>query len=53
MTPRTCDTLSEQLGRVLDQMDGARSKGVPQQQLDAWNQEIQDLERKKREASCF
>jgi outer membrane biosynthesis protein TonB len=53
MTPRTCDVLSGQLGRVLDQMDAARSKGATQQQLDAWTREIQDLERKKREASCF
>ena len=53
MTPRSCDTLSEQLGHVLDKMDAARSKGATPQQLDAWTQEIQDLERKKREASCF
>lgn len=53
VTPRTCDALSEQLGRVLDQMDAAQRTGVTQQQIDAWTKEIQDLERKKREASCF
>ncbi|MFN3545634.1 MAG: hypothetical protein ACK4UX_12365 [Thiobacillus sp.] len=45
--------MSEQLGRVLDQMDAARGKGVPQEQLDAWNREILNLERRKTEAGCF
>lgn len=53
VTPRTCDALSEQLGRVLDQMDAARGKGTTQKQLDAWTQEIQTLERRKTEAGCF
>lgn len=53
VTPRTCDTLTDQLGRVLDQMDAAQRTGVTQQQIDTWTKEIQDLERKKREASCF
>ena len=53
VTPRTCDALSEQLGRVLDKMDAARGKGVSPQQQDAWSKEIQALERKKTEAGCF
>ena len=52
-TPRNCDALAEQLGRVLDQMDASRSKGVTPQQLDAWTQEVETLERRKREAGCF
>ncbi|MEW6415573.1 MAG: DUF4124 domain-containing protein [Pseudomonadota bacterium] len=52
-TPRNCDALTEQLGRVLDQMDASRSKGVTPQQLDAWTREVETLERRKREAGCF
>ena len=48
-----CDVLSDQLGRVLDQMDQARSKGATQKQMDEWNQEIKALEQKKQQSGCF
>lgn len=49
----TCDTLTDKLGLVLDKMDAARRKGYSQKQLDAWNNEIKSLERKKQQAGCF
>lgn len=51
--PRQCDTLSDKLGRVFDKMDAARRQGYTQKQMDAWNQEIKDLERKKQQSGCF
>lgn len=48
-----CDTLADKLGRVFDKMDAARRKGYTQEQMDAWNQEVKDLERQKQQASCF
>ncbi|MDO9635893.1 MAG: DUF4124 domain-containing protein, partial [Thiobacillus sp.] len=48
-----CDTLTEKQGRVFDKMDQARRKGYTQQQMDAWNLEVQDLERKKQQSACF
>lgn len=51
--PRTCDALTDQLGRVLDQMDAAQRQGVSPRQMDAWRQEIRELERRKTEAGCF
>jgi len=48
-----CDTLTDKLGRVFDKMDQARRKGYTQKQMDAWNLEIQDLERKKQQSACF
>jgi hypothetical protein len=50
---RQCDALTDKLGRVFDQMDQARRKGYTQKQMDAWNQEVKDLERKKQQSSCF
>ena len=48
-----CDALTEQLGRVFDKMDQARSKGTTQKQMDAWDQEIKALEQKKQQSGCF
>lgn len=50
---RQCDTLTDKLGRVFDKMDQARRKGYTQEQMDAWNQEVKDLERKKQQSGCF
>ncbi|HQS81175.1 MAG TPA: DUF4124 domain-containing protein [Thiobacillus sp.] len=50
---RQCDTLTDKLGRVFDKMDQARRKGYTQKQMDAWNLEVQDLERKKQQSACF
>jgi hypothetical protein len=48
-----CDALTEQLGRVFDKMDQARSKAHMQEQMDKWNQEVKELERKKQQSGCF
>jgi hypothetical protein len=48
-----CDTLSDKLGRVFDKMDLARRKGYTQEQMDKWNLEVKDLERKKQQSGCF
>jgi len=53
VSARQCDTLTDKLGRVFDKMDQARRKGYTQQQMDAWNLEVQDLERKKQQSGCF
>lgn len=50
---RQCDTLTDQLGRVFDKMDQARRKGYTQKQMDAWNLEVKELERKKQRSGCF
>lgn len=50
---RQCDTLSDKLGRVFDKMDQARRKGYTQPQMDKWNLEVKDLERKKQQSGCF
>src|SRR5512135_1301051 len=50
---RQCDTLTDKLGQVSDKMDQAHRKGYTQKQMDAWNQEVKDLERKKQQAGCF
>ncbi|WP_324780666.1 DUF4124 domain-containing protein [Thiobacillus sedimenti] len=50
---RQCDTLSDKLGRVLDKMDQARRNGYTQKQMDAWNLEAKEIERKKQRAGCF
>jgi hypothetical protein len=52
-SPRQCDTLTDKLGRVFDKMDQARRKGYTQQQMDAWNREVKDLERQKQQSGCF
>jgi len=48
-----CGTLTDKLGRVSDKMDQARRKGYTQKQMDAWNLEVKDLERKKQQSGCF
>ena len=50
---RRCDALTDKLGRVFDKMDQARRKGYTQEQMDAWNLEVKDLERKKQQSGCF
>jgi hypothetical protein len=50
---RQCDALTDKLGRVFDKMDLARRKGYTQKQMDGWNQEVKDLERKKQQSGCF
>ena len=53
LTARQCDSLTDKLGNILDQMDQARRSGYTQQQMDAWEQEIQDIESKKQQSGCF
>ena len=53
VSARQCDALTDKLGRVFDKMDQARRKGYTQKQMDAWNLEVQDLERKKLQSGCF
>ena len=48
-----CDTLSDKLGRVLDKMDQARRQGYSQAQMNKWNEEVRELERKKQQSGCF
>ncbi|MDZ7596110.1 MAG: DUF4124 domain-containing protein [Thiobacillus sp.] len=48
-----CDALTDKQGRVFDKMDQARRKGYTQKQMDAWNLEVQDIERKKQQSACF
>ena len=50
---RQCDALTDKLGRVFDKMDAARRKGYTQEKMNAWNQEVKDLERKKQQSGCF
>lgn len=50
---KQCDTLSDKLGRVLDKMDQARRKGYTQDQMNQWNDEVRELERKKQQSGCF
>ncbi len=53
VSPRECDTLTDKLGRVFDKMDQGRRKGYTQAEMDAWNQEVKTLERKKQQSGCF
>lgn len=48
-----CDALTDKLGQVVDKMDLAHRKGYTQKQMDTWNQEVRDLERKKQQSGCF
>lgn len=48
-----CDALTDKLGHVVDKMDQAHRKGYTQKQMDTWNQEVRDLERKKQQSGCF
>jgi hypothetical protein len=50
---RNCAALSEKLGRVFDEMDAARRKGYTLKEMDDWNREVKDLERKKQQSGCF
>lgn len=50
---RPCDALTDKMGRLLDKMDQARRKGYTQKQMDAWNEEVRALERKKQQSHCF
>jgi hypothetical protein len=50
---KSCDTLTDKLGLVLDKMDAARRSGYTQKQMDSWNLDIKELERKKQQAGCF
>jgi hypothetical protein len=52
-SPSQCDALTEKLGKALDKMDQARRKGYTQAEMDGWNQEVKDLERKKQQSGCF
>lgn len=52
-TKSKCDTLTDKLGHVVDKMDQAHRKGYTQKQMDTWNQEVRDLERKKQQSGCF
>lgn len=48
-----CNALSDKLGQVFDKMDQARRKGYTQKEMDAWNLEVKELERKKQLSGCF
>ena len=50
---KQCDTLSGKMGNVLDKMDQARRKGYTLEQMNKWNEEVRELERKKQQSSCF
>jgi putative hemolysin len=50
---RQCDAITDKLGNVLDKMDQARRKGYTQKQMDKWNDEVKELERKKQQSGCF
>jgi len=50
---RQCDAITDKLGRVFDKMDQARRKGYTQEQMNTWDQEVKELERKKQQSGCF
>jgi hypothetical protein len=50
---RQCDALADRLGRVLDKMDHARRHGYTLEQMNRWNAEVRELERKKQQSGCF
>lgn len=50
---KRCDALSDKLGKALDAMDQARRKGYTLDQMNKWNEDIRELERKKQQAGCF
>jgi Domain of unknown function (DUF4124) len=50
---KKCDTLSDKLGRTLDKMDQARRQGYTLGQMNKWDEEVRDLERKKQQSGCF
>src|SRR5512138_3808128 len=53
VSARQCDAIADKIGRVFDKMDAGRRKGYTQGQMNAWNEEVKDLERKKQESGCF
>lgn len=50
---KKCDALSDKLGRALDKMDQARRKGYTLEQMNKWNEDVRELERKKQQSGCF
>lgn len=53
VSARQCDALTDKLGRLLDRMDEARRQGYTLEQMNRWNAEIRELERKKQQSGCF
>jgi hypothetical protein len=53
LSARQCDSLTDKLGKIFDQMDQARRSGYTQEQMDKWNREAQELETKKQQSGCF
>lgn len=50
---KQCDSLSDKLGKALDKMDQSRRKGYTLEQMNKWNEEVRELERKKQQSGCF
>jgi hypothetical protein len=48
-----CERLTAEISDLLDRMDQARRKGEDPGQMDAWNREVGELERKKQQSGCF
>lgn len=53
LSAKQCDALSDKLGKALDKMDQARRKGYTLEQMNKWNEEVRELERKKQQSGCF
>lgn len=53
VSTRQCDALTDKLGRLLDKMDQARRQGYTLEQMNRWNAEVRELERKKQQSGCF
>lgn len=53
VSTRQCDALTDKLGRLLDKMDEARRQGYTLEQMNRWNAEVRELERKKQQSGCF
>lgn len=53
VSAKTCDALAAKLGRVLDKMDHARRHGYTLEEMNRWNAEVRELERKKQQSGCF
>jgi hypothetical protein len=48
-----CEKLDEKMGSMFDTMDKARRSGYTQDQMNAWNAEIRNLEQQKQRSGCF
>lgn len=48
-----CDTLNGDLGRIMDDMDAARSGGASAAQQAAWNKRLGELKMEKTRLGCF